>query len=162
MELGWCDTALVLPYAAIQILYPGIADRCFILWKKLNYFLAALSPQVRPQEGAGLLPGLGRIDHLGHLLSSLPLLLHGRPRRHWCPPGSLLAGLHQDPWSLVPRLASQLSLWVDQHCHLLRRGGGHCLGRHSSFLLWLEKCGCTTGSCSFCYGLVSGLSTLHS
>merc|ERR1719222_621129 len=27
MELGWCDTALVLPYAAIQILYPGIADR---------------------------------------------------------------------------------------------------------------------------------------
>ena len=47
MELGWCDTALVLPYAAIQILYPGIADRCLILWKKLNYFLA-LSPQVWP------------------------------------------------------------------------------------------------------------------
>ena len=47
MELGWCDTALVLPYAAIQILYPGIADRCFILWKKLNDSLA-LSPQVWP------------------------------------------------------------------------------------------------------------------
>ena len=27
VQLGWCDTALVLPYAAIQILWPGIADR---------------------------------------------------------------------------------------------------------------------------------------
>ena len=25
--LGWCDTALVLPYAAVQILWPGLADR---------------------------------------------------------------------------------------------------------------------------------------
>ena len=46
VELGWCDTALVLPYAAIQILYPGIADRCFILWKKLYHFLG-LPLQVR-------------------------------------------------------------------------------------------------------------------
>ena len=27
VQLGWCDTALVLPYAAIQIFWPGIADR---------------------------------------------------------------------------------------------------------------------------------------
>ena len=26
-ELGWCDTALVLPYAGLQILLPGITDR---------------------------------------------------------------------------------------------------------------------------------------
>jgi len=25
--LGWCDTALILPYAAIQILFPSLADR---------------------------------------------------------------------------------------------------------------------------------------
>ena len=31
VQLGWCDTALVLPYAAIQIFWPGIADRSFFL-----------------------------------------------------------------------------------------------------------------------------------
>ena len=26
-ELGWCDTALVLPYAGVQIFLPAITDR---------------------------------------------------------------------------------------------------------------------------------------
>ena len=26
-ELGWCDTALVLPYAGVQIFLPSITDR---------------------------------------------------------------------------------------------------------------------------------------
>ena len=26
-SLGWCDTALVLPYAAVQIFLPSITDR---------------------------------------------------------------------------------------------------------------------------------------
>ena len=28
-ELGWCDTALVLPYAGVQIFLPAITDRYY-------------------------------------------------------------------------------------------------------------------------------------
>ena len=45
-ELGWCDTALVLPYAGVQIFLPSITDRyrtfgsfCFELLNEYIYSL---------------------------------------------------------------------------------------------------------------------------
>merc|ERR1719445_2390230 len=111
MELGWCDTALVLPYAAIQILYPGIADR----YGPKRVLVCCLA-----------LAGL------------TTLATYSAPSLFFFMVGLVTTGALLAPcW---PACTKILGLWSDQHRHLLGRGGGHCLGRHSSFPLWLEKC----------------------
>ena len=96
MQLGWCDTALILPYAAIQIFWPGIADRSFDLLQ-ISYVLTKYKTdpvQVRPKARAGLVPCPGWSKHLSNLLCPLPPLLHAWSNPHWSLLGPLLAGLH--------------------------------------------------------------------
>ena len=126
-----------------------------------KYVKPILLLKVWTKACVGLLPCFGWAEHLRNLLRHLPPLLHARPRPHWGLPGTLLASLHQDTRSLVPRRPAQLCVWVDQHCHLFGWRRWHSIGCGSGGRVWMEERGGPTSFVCHCHSVGTCLSISH-